>query len=257
MAGPAQNGIDPDQWGELVVPVRDPRKHPRVLVVDDDGEVASLLRRYLEANGFEVAIADRAASARSAIRESAFDVVLLDVGLPDDSGLSLVTELRANWGGPVIIVSGRGEAVERIVGLELGADDFVSKPFDLRELLARIRSVLRRAGFGAAQATTLVFDGLSLAVEVRRLTGRDGAEIPLTSGEFALLSALLDRPQQVLGRDFLLETLHGRTSGPFDRAIDVQVGRLRRKVERDPAEPRLIRSVRGAGYLLAATVERR
>lgn len=241
----------------MVFLTQDLRRSPRVLVVDDDEEVGLLLRRYLAANGFEVALADCAASARSSIRGSAFDVVLLDVGLPDGSGLSLVTELRANWGGPVIIVSGRDEAVERIVGLELGADDFVSKPFDLRELLARIRSVLRRAGVSAGQVTTLLFDGLSLAVEHRSLTGRNGAEIVLTSGEFALLSALLDRPQQVLGRDFLLETLHGRLSGPFDRSIDVQVGRLRRKVERDPAMPRLIRSVRGAGYLLAATVERR
>lgn len=231
----------------------------RVLVVDDDPDVGLVLRRYLESQGFEVAIAADGASARQAMRAPAFDLVLLDLGLPDGNGLALMTELRMRWAGPVIIVSGRGESTERAVGLELGADDFVTKPFDLRELLARIRSVLRRARTHDAGngATWLVFDGLAFCPETRRLTGRDGAEIPLTSGEFALLAAFLDRPQQVLSRDHLLNLLHGREAGPFDRAIDVQIGRLRRKIEADPAHPGLIRSVRGAGYLLAAVVERR
>lgn len=231
----------------------------RVLIVDDDPEVGDVLRRYLQAQGFDVAIAGDGASARQAMQSAEFDLVLLDLGLPDGNGLSLMTELRLRWAGPVIILSGLGESTDRAVGLELGADDFVTKPFDLRELLARIRSVLRRANGDHARNgnVCLAFDGLVLLPDTRRLTGRDGRDIPLTSGEFALLSAFLERPNQVLSRDHLLNTLHGREAGPFDRSIDVQIGRLRHKVEHDPADPRLIQSVRGAGYLLATSVERR
>jgi DNA-binding response OmpR family regulator len=231
----------------------------RVLVVDDDPDVGIVLRRFLEAQGFEVAVAGDGAEARRALQAPSFDLLLLDLGLPDINGLALVTELRLHWSGPVIIVSGRGEATERAVGLELGADDFVTKPFDLRELLARIRSVLRRAGSAPREEAgeRLLFDGLTLYPEMRRLTGRDGKDIPLTSGEFALLRAFLERPNRVLSRDHLLNTLHGRDAGPFDRSIDVQIGRLRRKIEPDPASPTLIKSVRGAGYLLAMAVERR
>ncbi|WP_147652686.1 response regulator [Vulcaniibacterium gelatinicum] len=235
-------------------------KPPRVLVVDDDPEIGALLSRYLQAQGLQVRIAGDGARLRAAMRAPDFDVVLLDLGLPDEDGLTLMRELRARWSGPVIIVSGRGESVERVVGLELGADDYVSKPFDLRELLARIRSVLRRAQPAVAtyepEEAALVFDGLRLHPGTRRLTGRDGAEIVLTEGEFRLLQVLLDRPRQVLSRDQLMTAMHGREAGPFDRAIDVQVGRLRRKIELDPSRPQLIRSVRGAGYLFAATVQR-
>lgn len=242
-----------------MAPPADSNPRERVLVVDDDPEVGFVLRRYLEMQGFDVAIACDGASAREAMQAPAFDVVLLDLGLPDGNGLALVSELRLRWPGPVIIVSGRGESTERAVGLELGADDFVTKPFDLRELLARIRSVMRRAAASAApgERTRLEFGGLVLCTETRRLSGRDGADIPLTSGEFALLSAFLERPNQVLTRDHLLNVLHGRDAGPFDRSIDVQIGRLRRKIERDPAVPTLLQSVRGAGYLLATRIERR
>jgi DNA-binding response OmpR family regulator len=230
----------------------------RVLVVDDDPEVAFVLRRYLEAQGFEIAIANDTASARRAMQAPEFDLVLLDLGLPDGNGLTLVTELRLRWAGPVIIVSGRGESTERAVGLELGADDFVTKPFDLRELLARIRSVLRRAAAGrpSKEEARIAFDGLTFIPGSRQLIGRDEHDIPLTSGEFALLAYVLERPNLVLSRDQLLNALHGREAGPFDRSIDVQIGRLRRKIELDPAAPRLIQSVRGAGYLLAGVVER-
>ncbi len=229
----------------------------RVLVVDDDPDVGFVLQRYLASQGFDVAIAPDGTSARSAMQAPSFDLVLLDLGLPDGNGLALMAELRTRWAGPVIIVSGRGESTERAVGLELGADDFVTKPFDLRELLARMRSVLRRARGAEANGALLLFDGLALCPETRRLSGRHGADVPLTSGEFALLSAFLERPNQVLTRDHLLNVLHGRDAGPFDRSIDVQIGRLRRKIEQDPASPALIQSVRGAGYLLAARVERR
>jgi two-component system OmpR family response regulator len=230
---------------------------PQVLIVDDDPGIASLLSRYLEGQGLGVRIARDGAQARAALAHPDFDLVLLDLGLPDTDGLALMRDLRGRWQGPVIIVTGRGESVERVVGLELGADDYVSKPFDLRELLARIRSVLRRAQPEPRHdGRGLRFDGLQLDPLARRLVGRDGEDIDLTSGELELLLALVQRPHQVLSRDQLMSALHGREAGPYDRAIDVQIGRLRRKVERNPAEPRLIQSVRGAGYLLASAVER-
>jgi two-component system OmpR family response regulator len=230
----------------------------QVLVVDDDPEIASLLSRYLHGQGLGVRIARDGAQARAALARPDFDLVLLDLGLPDADGLGLMRELRDRWSGPVIIVTGRGESVERVVGLELGADDYVSKPFDLRELLARIRSVLRRArpplqGEGGSR---LGFDGLELDLGARRLTGRDGKSISLTTGELDLLLVFVHRPHQLLSRDQLMNALHGRDAGPYDRAIDVQIGRLRRKVEIDPANPRLIQSVRGAGYLFSSAVLR-
>lgn len=232
---------------------------PHVLVVDDDAEIGALLSRYLGGQGLRVSVAGDGAQLRAAMREQAIDLVLLDLGLPDEDGLSLMRDLRAQWQGPVIIISGRGESVERIVGLELGADDYVTKPFDLRELLARIRSVLRRARPAPEAATASTrgfeFEGLRLDMPTRRLSNRHGDAIALTAGEFDLLLALLQRPHQVLTRDQLMNAVHGRDAGPFDRAIDVQIGRLRRKLEGDPADPQMIKSVRGAGYLFAAAVK--
>ena len=229
---------------------------PKVLVVDDDPEISSMLSRYLQRQGLGVRIAQNGAQVRAALGSADFDVVLLDLGLPDIDGLGLMRELRSCWPGPVITVSGRGESVERIIGLELGADDYVSKPFDLRELLARIRSVLRRAQPPSSIEIThsFTFDGLSLNMVARQLTGRRGEDISLTTGELDLLLALVRRPHQVLSRDQLMNAIHGRDAGAYDRAIDVQIGRLRRKVELDPGNPRLIKSVRGAGYLLASSV---
>ena len=232
---------------------------PHVLVVDDDVEICRLISRYLEANGFQVSVAGDGAQLRTALRDNQVDLMLLDLGLPDEDGLSLLRQFQRDWHGPVIVVSGRGEAIERIVGLELGADDYISKPFELRELLARVRSVLRRVQpsrpKGAESADgRLEFDGLQLDLLARRLVGRDGKDIALTAGEFDLLCALLERPNQVQSRDQLMNCLHGRDAGPFDRAVDVQVGRLRRKLEVDPSEPRLIKAVRGAGYLITVPV---
>lgn len=225
--------------------------------MDDDPDVGVVLRRFLEGQGFGVLVADSGARARALLQTPRIDLVLLDLGLPDGNGLALLAELRMRWQGPVLIVSGQAASVERALGLELGADDYIAKPFDLRELLARIRSVLRRVPPSRVQpaGSSLAFDGLSVTLSTRSLTGRDGKEIPLTGGEFALLSALLQRPNEVLSRDHLLNTLHGRDAGPYDRSIDVQIGRLRRKIERDPAHPRLVQSVRGAGYLLAVDIE--
>lgn len=233
-----------------------PVAQPRLLLVDDDADILALLTRYLGANGCRTATAASAAQARAAIAAGEIDLVLLDLGLPDEDGLSLLRHLQTRWRGPVIVVSGRGDAVDRVVGLELGADDYLAKPFDLRELLARVRSVLRRAAAPgpAPAAQCLAFAGFRLDLSSRRLTDAAGAEVALTTGEFRLLHALLQRPQQVLSRDELMSALHGREAGPYDRTIDVAVGRLRRKIESDPAAPHLIKSVRGAGYLFAATV---
>jgi two-component system OmpR family response regulator len=233
----------------------------RILVVDDDPEIGKLLSRYLGGQGFEVQVAHDGAQLRAALEGGGIDLMLLDLGLPDEDGLSLLRRFRHDWAGPVIVISGRGDSVEKVIGLELGADDYVGKPFDLRELLARIRSVLRRAPPApapapAAEATRLQFEGYSLDVTARRLQGADGAEVRLTSGEFRLLRALLDRAGEVLSRDELMNALHGRDSGPFDRAIDVQLGRLRRKLGDEGGNPRLIKAVRGEGYLFAATVRR-
>lgn len=231
---------------------------PKLLLIDDDPDIASLLSRYLQANGFRTVSAASAAQARASLDDSV-DLVLLDLGLPDEDGLSLLRHLQGAWRGPVIVVSGRGEAVERVVGLELGADDYVSKPFDLRELLARIRSVLRRAAPAPAPAPAghcLEFGGYRLDLPARRLSDAAGQEVALTTGEFELLRALAERPREVLSRDQLMNRVHGRDAGPFDRAIDVGIGRLRRKIETDPAAPQLIKSVRGAGYVLAVEVRR-
>lgn len=232
----------------------------KLLVVDDDASVREILRRYFTANGFEVDEAGDATSAREKLQRRPPDLVLLDLGLPGEDGLTLARQLRDQHGCAVIIVSGRGDAVDRVVGLEVGADDYVAKPFDLRELLARARSVLRRMKPAPAPSETqevwLEFEGLRLNLAGRRLLNASGEEVPLTTGEFELLTALVEQPNRVLSRDALMQRIHGRDAGPFDRAIDMQIGRLRQKLETDPANPRLIRAVRGAGYILSATVRR-
>ena len=232
---------------------------PRILIVDDDAEIVALISRYLGGHGFRVSAAGNGAELRHQLESADVDLILLDLGLPDEDGLGLLRYLQGAWNGPVIVVSGRGEPVERVVGLELGADDFVSKPFDLRELLARIRSVLRRASKSAptvstAQNQVLRFAGFALDKAGRRLTDPQGEEVALTTGDYLLLSALLEKPRQVLTRDALMDCLYKRQAGPFDRAVDMGIGRLRRKIELDPAAPKMIKSVRGVGYLFAADV---
>lgn len=229
-----------------------------VLIVDDDPQVVDLLRDYLENHGLRVASAANGSQMRQLLSRQNFDLVLLDLGLPGEDGLSLMRWLREQWYGSVIILTGRGEAVDRVVGLELGADDYVAKPFDLRELLARVRAVLRRSSISVAAAggAVLVFNGFRLDTKGRALFRESGAEVPLTNGEYALLLAFLQSPHKVLSRDELLNATHGRDAGPYDKTIDVQVGRLRRKIERDASQPELIKAVRGAGYLLTADVQR-
>ncbi len=232
-----------------------------LLVVDDDTGVLDLLRRYFTGQGFEVSAAANGIEMRDALARTTVDLVLLDLGLPGEDGFELTRQLRKSWNGALIIITGRGESVDRVVGLELGADDYVTKPFDLRELLARVRSVLRRATPSAAPGdaanqVALQFGDFLLFPQSRTLRTTGGETIALTTGEYELLRVLVEHPNRVLSRDDLMEHIHGRNAGPFDRAIDVQIGRLRRKVESDPANPELIKSVRGAGYLFSARVSK-
>jgi DNA-binding response OmpR family regulator len=235
---------------------------PHVLVVDDEPAIGDLIRNYLARHGMRVSVAPDGAAMRRVMAEDPVDLVLLDLGLPGEDGLTLTRHIRAHSNVGVIIVTGSGESVDRIVSLELGADDFVSKPFDLRELLARIRSVLRRTAAAAPElprsgpVTTLRFAGWRLDLPSRRLFDPDGAEVALTTGEYDLLKVFADHPNQVLSRDQLLQETRNRDAGPFDRAIDMQIARLRRKIELNADRPVLIRSVRGAGYIFTPAVQR-
>jgi len=198
---------------------------------------------------------------KKVIADWAIDLVVLDLMLPGEDGLQLCRNLRAESDLPVIMLTAMGEETDRIVGLEMGADDYLAKPFNPRELLARIKAVLRRTGSGGGQqagdegAHIAVFDGWRLNLDRRELTAPDGVLVPLTGGEYELLAAFVGRPQRVLSRDQLLDLARGRDAQPLDRAIDVQVSRLRRKIEADPAEPTLIRTVRGGGYMFTPKVE--
>jgi two-component system OmpR family response regulator len=234
---------------------------PHILVVDDDREIRDLLARFLERHGFRVTAARDGRELRRLLPNGAFALVVLDLMLPGEDGLSLLRWLRAEGGRtPVVMLTAMGEETDRIVGLELGADDYVPKPFNPRELLARIRAVLRRAEAQAAEAAppgaTFRFAGWTLDTARRRLLDPSGTEVALTGGEFELLRILAERAGRVLTREMLMDLLHGRSTGPFDRAIDVAVSRLRRKLDDDGKSPALIKTVRGGGYVLAAPVER-
>ncbi|MFO1507811.1 MAG: response regulator [Lysobacterales bacterium] len=233
----------------------------RLLVVDDDAEILELLRRYFVAQDFEVCTAVDGSEMRGVLARTSIDLVLLDLGLPGEDGFALTRQLHEQWAGPVIIITGRGESVDRVIGLELGADDYVTKPFDLRELLARVRSVLRRSNRARQSSAgdehaALHFSGFRLDPLARELFTADGERVALTAGEYELLRLFVDNPNRVLSRDDLMERIHGREAGPFDRAIDVRIGRLRRKIESDPSDPEIIKSVRGAGYVFATRVSR-
>lgn len=230
----------------------------RVLVVDDEPDVRGTLKDYLNTHGYEVAEAESGESMRVALAEAVPDVVLLDIGLPGEDGLSLARYLRERYNLAIIMVTGAGEVVDRIVGLEVGADDYIAKPFDLRELLARVKSVLRRYRVDTAKTAEpdqeagerqIRVGDCVLAVESRRLLGADGGEIPLTAMEFDLLKAFAERPNRVLSRDQLLNLTCNRDWDPYDRSIDIRVARLRRKIEADPDNPRTIKTVRGHGYV--------
>ena len=265
-----------------------------IAVLDDEEDIRQLLATYLGANGFRVTPVQSGGALMDLMVRETPALVLLDLGLPGEDGFAIARRLRERWACGLVIVTGRGDAVDKIVGLEIGADDYVTKPFDLRELLARIKAVLRRlqpealpnavavtqpapmatppdagslpvashgarlAGKPAAAAATnferFRFSGWLLDRAARCLTGPDGAEVGLTSGEFDLLSVFVQHPGRVLSRDFLLESTRGREAAPFDRTVDVQIGRLRKKLEVDSQDPKILKSVRGAGYVLVPAV---
>ena len=223
----------------------------RVLIVDDDSSVREMLAEYLSAHGYEVAQAASGAAMRAELARAAPAVVLLDVGLPGEDGLTLARYLRESHDVGIIMVTGAGDVVDRVAGLEVGADDYIAKPFDPRELRARLKSVLRRLEkTDSSKPKSQVSIGkCSLDMKSRTLSDARGKEIPITSMEFDLLKALVENPNQVLSRDQLLTMTRNREWEPFDRSIDIRITRLRRKVEDDPARPKLIKTVRGAGYM--------
>jgi two-component system, OmpR family, response regulator len=231
-----------------------------ILVVDDQKEICDVVQEYLTGEGYRVSTANDGSAMRRALGQSHVDLVILDLMLPGEDGLTLARGLRDESGIGIIILTGRGETVDRIIGLEMGADDYLPKPFHLRELLARVKSVLRRVQSrtgepGQTTRSHAQFAGWSLDLSSRELMSPGGEEVRLTTGEFDLLAAFVNNPNQVLSRDRLLDLARNREAGPFDRTIDVQVGRLRRKLEEDPQNPTLIKTVRGSGYIFTPTVD--
>ncbi len=234
---------------------------PHILVVDDDRETRELLARFLERHRFRVTAVRDAREARRVWPLGHFHLIILDLMLPGEGGLDFARWLRGFSEVPIVMLSAMGEETDRIIGLELGADDYVPKPFNPRELLARMRAVLRRVGEPTERhiesgPRMLRFLGWTLDLARRRLLNPDAVEVPLTGGEYDLLVALVERANRVLTRDMLLDLLRGRQAGPFDRAIDVAVSRLRRKLDDNGRQSQLIKTVRGGGYVLAAEVER-
>lgn len=245
-----------------------------IAVLDDEADITQLLAHYLGSHGFRTTQLHQGAALMALMASDPPALVLLDLGLPGEDGFVIARQLREHWHCGLVIVTGRGDAIDKVVGLEVGADDYVTKPFDLRELVARIKAVLRRLApaaasvpaalapqpaAGAAAAASggrecLQFEGWLLDLAARRLLDATGAEVALTTGEFDLLNTFARHAGRVLSRDFLLEQTRGREAAPFDRTIDVQVGRLRRKLEQDAENPQLIKSVRGAGYIFVPAV---
>jgi len=231
-----------------------------ILVVDDDTEIRQLLKTYLEQHGLRASAATDGKMMWSILEKSAIDLIVLDLMLPGESGLSLCRKLCADVKVPVIMLTALGEEADRIVGLEMGADDYLVKPFNPRELLARIHSVLRRLRAFPESIDQvpakgkLCFANWILDTTARHLISADSVVVPLSGGEYRLLRVFLDHPNRVLSRDQLLELVSGKQATPFDRSIDVQVGRLRRRLGDDSREPRLIKTVRSAGYIFTETV---
>jgi two-component system OmpR family response regulator len=236
-------------------------KSPHILIVDDDAEIRDLLARFLKKHGYRVDTAGDGRAMTKLMETARFDLVVLDLMLPGEDGLSLCRRLRVESDLAIIMLTALGEETDRIIGLEMGADDYLPKPFNPRELLARIKAILRRASgvvrpTGDDRAKLLVFEGWGLDLAKRELRDPDAVLVPLTAGEFDLLVAFAERPKRVLSRDQLLDLTKGRTAAPFDRSVDVQLSRLRRKIEVDPKHPALIKTVRGGGYVLACDVVR-
>ncbi|NQW01691.1 MAG: response regulator transcription factor [Rhodospirillales bacterium] len=234
-------------------------KQNKILIVDDEPDICEIVEMVLGDAGYIVSILSSGANVVDHVREHAIDLVVLDLGLPDVDGLSLTRTLKERSDVSVVILSGRGETTEKIIGLEIGADDYMGKPFEPRELLARVRSVLRRKS-GAKEPVaeshkSLSFDGWKLDLMVRALAAPDGTPVSMSSGEFNLLRAFASHPNRVMSRDQLLNYTHDLDSPAYDRSVDVQIARLRKKIEPDPQNPTYIKTIRNAGYIFTAKVE--
>ncbi len=230
-----------------------------ILVVDDDRDIRTLLAEYLDSNGLRTLTATNGVEMRRVLEESRVDLIVLDLTLPGEDGLTLCRTLRATSSVPVIMLTARGEPLDRILGLEMGADDYLAKPFEPRELFARIRSVLRRTqalppNMAQPDVAAMRFAGWTLDLTARHLVSKDGVVVALSGAEFRLLKVFLDHPNRVLNRDQLLELTQGRESDPFDRSVDIQISRLRQKLGDDARTPTIIKTVRSEGYVLATTV---
>ena len=234
---------------------------PHILIVDDHREIRDLVSRALTKDGFRVSTAADGRAMHKVLADGRIDLILLDLMLPGEDGLSLCRTLRAQSNIPIIMLTAKGDEIDRVIGLEMGADDYLSKPFGSRELIARVKAVLRRSPDKAdatePQAKSFHFDRWSLDTGDRALLRDDGVTVPLSTGEYDLLMALVERPQRVLNRDQLLDLARGRSAPGLDRSIDTQVSRLRKKIERDPGDPQLIKTVWGGGYVFTPPVVRK
>lgn len=237
------------------------REMPHILVVDDDREIRDLLKKFLAKHGFNVETAGNGREATKSLQDWRIDLIVLDVMLPGEDGLQICRRIRTTSNIPIIMLTAVGDEMDRIVGIEMGADDYLVKPFSPRELLARIKAVMRRTqtlprGDNNETSGSIVkFAGWSLDRSKRVLENADGVVVDLSGGEYDLLIAFVDHPQRVLSRDQLLDFSRGRIAAPFDRSVDVQVGRLRQKIENDPKNPETIKTVRGGGYTFTPSVE--
>jgi two-component system, OmpR family, response regulator len=232
---------------------------PHILLVEDDREIRTLVSRFLRAHDMRVSTTADGREMDRALRDNRIDLVVLDIMLPGEDGLSICRRLRASSRLPVIMLTAKGEDIDRIIGLEIGADDYLTKPFNPRELLARIRAVLRRGIIdtveGARTGSILTFDGWRVDPNIRQIYDPNGARVALTGAEFDLLLVFCERPRRVLSRDQLIDLTQGRTAAPFERSVDVLVSRLRQKMEKEPKEPMLIQTIRSGGYMFSPAVE--
>ncbi|WP_040678245.1 response regulator [Rhizobium mesoamericanum] len=228
----------------------------QILVVDDDPRIRQMLRRYFEHEGYKITCVSNGKEMRSSLATRPFDIVLLDLVLPDQDGIDLTREIRSTSNVPIMMLTGREDVVDCVVGLEVGADDYVVKPFHLREVHARLKSILRRYRTGNKLTPNLdgilAFEGWRLDTDKRRLLNAQNVEVELSTGEFEMLDAFVRNAGRVLSRDVLMDLTRHRARDPFDRSIDTQISRLRRKIEIDPARPKLIKSVRSVGYVFTA-----
>jgi DNA-binding response OmpR family regulator len=230
-------------------------ENTRILVCDDEVDVREMVQEYLGKRGFKVSTAANGVELRSVLSSGGIDLIILDINMPGEDGLAVLRSLRPDDQTPVVMLTAAGEVVDRIIGLEMGADDYLGKPVDLRELEARVKAVLRRKGATAEKAETTEkiktarFGDYELNIEAARMTAGDGTELPLTAMEFNLLCAFAQNKGRVLNRDQILDQAHDRSWDPFDRSIDIRISRLRRKIERNPEKPTIIKTVRGLGYV--------